>query len=218
MFQEIFFQKLRIQLLQTLPGPDVQFKLAPLHRPLPGDYMHQPDFNPRIGSVMILLFPFKGQIHTVYILRAEYKGVHSGQVSFPGGKFDPSDASLSQTALRETHEEIGIEPKSITILGELTKLYIPPSNFLVTPYVGMLNEKPDFIINQREVAGIIDVDLPSIAASIQNVSIKKVKSAKDLIVTAPFLNIKNHHVWGATAMITNELIEVAKRTGEFSNL
>jgi 8-oxo-dGTP pyrophosphatase MutT (NUDIX family) len=208
-----FFESLEFQLRQPLPGPDVQFKMAPLHRPLPGEYMHQPGFNPRIGSVMILLFPFQELVHTVYILRSEYKGVHSGQVCFPGGKFDPSDSSLSQTALRETQEEIGVDTDAINIIGNLTPLYIPPSNFLITPFIGVIAEKPLFKPNDREVAGIIDVDIFTVLAARENIQLKKVNSTSNLIVQAPYFDIKNHHIWGATAMITNELIEVVRKAG-----
>jgi 8-oxo-dGTP pyrophosphatase MutT (NUDIX family) len=205
-----FFEKLKNRLTEPLPGSDVQFRMAPLHRPLPSEFMLMPGFNPKMGSVLILLYPFRHEVHTVYILRSEYRGVHSGQVCFPGGKSDPADGDLSMTALRETDEEIGVGSSEITILGELTRLYIPPSNFLVTPYVGFVSEKPHFRLNEREVAGILTVDIPAVIASSENVQVKKVQSSADLIVTAPYFDVKGYHIWGATAMITNEFIEVVK--------
>src|SRR5688572_27853183 len=88
----------------------------------------------KISSVLVLLYPARDIVYTPLILRASYSGSHSGQISFPGGKFDKEDADLGCTALREAKEEIGIDPGKITLIGELATLYIPPSGFLVHPF------------------------------------------------------------------------------------
>ena len=158
-----------------------------------------------------MLYPIKNSIYTLLIQRPLYDGVHSGQVAFPGGRFEESDINLKTTALREAYEEVGIPIKEVEIIGQLTDLYIPPSNFLVTPFIGYVNLQPDFILEKKEVEKIIPVDL----FSLNDIGIKFEKiithSSGNNIKT-PFYDIDGLTVWGATAMIISELNVIVKES------
>src|ERR1019366_5359636 len=173
-----FIEQLKIRLQQPLPGEDVQYLMAPISR-LKNKYLSPENYNPKKSAVLILLFPHHELIKTVFIERPIYNGVHSGQVAFPGGKFEDADKDLQQTALRETYEEIGVDPDKIKIIGQLTDVYINPSNFLVSPFVGYINEHPDFIVNAREVQKIIVYNLFDLNNDI-------IKSEKEITFTGGF--------------------------------
>jgi 8-oxo-dGTP pyrophosphatase MutT (NUDIX family) len=157
-----FSNKLTGQLQQPLPGYEAQYKMAREFRdhPLDTERYHA---NARLGAVLILFYPKDNDIHTVLIQRPTYEGVHSAQVAFPGGKKEENDFTLIDTALREASEEVGIEKNKITIAGNLTHLYIPPSNFLVTPVVGFSESRPEFMLQKNEVEEIIEVDLKTLS-------------------------------------------------------
>jgi 8-oxo-dGTP pyrophosphatase MutT (NUDIX family) len=128
---ERFIEQLRKRLEQPLPGEEHQFLMAPFKRKRTGE-IDLNQFNPRKSAVLILLFPQDNSIRTVLIERPVYDGIHSGQVAFPGGKFEKEDVELANTALRETFEEIGVMADDVTVIGQLTDLYINPSNFMVS--------------------------------------------------------------------------------------
>lgn len=138
-------RKLKHEISVRLPGKEAQYKMAP-----EGRITSFSNTNAVNGSVLILLFPLK-DLHLVLIRRSDYAGLHSGQVSFPGGKSEPGDPDLVHTALRESYEEVGIKKENIEIIGNLTPLYIPPSNFNVLPVIGYSKKEPIFHINHREV-------------------------------------------------------------------
>lgn len=202
-----FIQELQSKLLLPLPGIDAQSKMAPLGR-LIYEYPDFEAFNPKKGSVLILLYPHGNGFKVVFIKRTEYKGVHSGQVSFPGGRFEPSDFTLDVTALRETKEEIGVDVEKVLILGNLTQLYISPSNFLVSPFIGFIDENPNFVPDKREVEAIIEADLSDLGHAFRDVQEKQIRTSGDIVITAPYLDVSGHHIWGATAMISSEFMEV----------
>ena len=140
--------------------------------------------------------------------RASYKGTHSAQISFPGGKIEKTDKNLKETALRETFEEVGISEENINVIREITDVYIPPSNFLATPYIAFSKEKPNFIIN-HEVDHTFDVLLKDLLDDSNITSINITTSyAKNTDV--PCFKLNNYIVWGATAMILNEIKELLK--------
>ena len=142
-----FKNKIASLQVANLGGLNEQFRLAPSLR-LKYDADKVKANNPRKAAVLGLFYPNKkGQTTFLLIERASYKGTHSAQISFPGGKIDSSDTNLQETALRETFEEVGVLTKSIEIIRELTDVYIPPSNFLATPFFTFLEKKPEFIIN-----------------------------------------------------------------------
>jgi 8-oxo-dGTP pyrophosphatase MutT (NUDIX family) len=168
------------------------------------------DKNPRPSAVMLLIFPRNGEATLVLTKRHTYAGVHSAQVSFPGGKAEPDDADLVQTALRETFEEVGITTSEVNVCLKLTDLYIPPSNFLVSPFLGILSHEPLFYPAEHEVAEIIEMPLSLLLneSIVQNVSLSTSYAS---LVKVPAFNVQGHIVWGATAMILSEFKEVLKK-------
>lgn len=166
---------------------------------------------PKKCAVLVLLYPKNKSINMVLILRNAYKGVHSAQVSFPGGKKDDTDTNLLETALRESEEEVGIDRKEVKIIGELTDLFIPPSGYLVQPYVGYSINTPKFTPNKKEVSTIIEAPLEMIMDD-SNIGKKKIEvSTLKRRINYPYFNIMDHTVWGATAMMINELREIIKK-------
>ena len=147
--------QLKYKLAEKLPGIDSHIKMAPEHRAEELFKINPDDLNPRLSAVLIILFHEDGKLKIVFIRRSEYVGIHSGQIAFPGGRYEESDKDLKTTALREVEEEIGIKTDTVDILGHLTDLYIPPSNFMVRAFVGYVNEKPVFNINEREVQEVL---------------------------------------------------------------
>lgn len=204
-----FIDELEGLLNKELPGEEAQFSMAPITRKRLTDVSKE-NFNPKQSAVLILLFPEENSIKTILIQRGSYDGVHSGQIAFPGGQVDENDADLKHTALRETSEEIGVAPENVTIIGSLTDVYITPSNFLVKPFVGVVNAKPDFMLDSVEVAKVIPVDL----FELNNKDIRKEKSilqSGGFKVKTPYFEIEGLTVWGATAMMISELNAVVEQ-------
>ncbi len=197
-----FYRKLPLIAQAKLPGIKSHFELAPPYRK-PYDIEAVRLQNPKLAAVMILLFPFKGQVAFVLTKRADYAGHHAKQVSFPGGKKEASDTDLIHTAIRETKEETGISISESNIIRPLTEIYIPPSHFLVTPVLAFIDFTPGFTPN-HEVAKIIKVPVADLLASSRQKT-KKVLTANNKSVPAPGFVFNNLFVWGATAMILNEL-------------
>ncbi len=162
------------------------------------------------AGVLVLFYPnSEGKTMLVLILRKTYEGVHSGQIALPGGKMEIQDNDLKATALRETWEEVGAEPKKIKIWRELTEIYIPPSNFLVHPFLGTLKETPNFIPQENEVEAILEVDLEDFMNESFQIETKMTTSyAVDISV--PAFQFDGHIVWGATGMILNEVKALLK--------
>jgi 8-oxo-dGTP pyrophosphatase MutT (NUDIX family) len=200
--------KLKVALGKPLPGEKAQLLMGSGIRMNELRFMPMDESTKKSG-VMILLYPFKKVIFSVLILRAKYEGTHSGQVALPGGKYEITDADLIQTALRETTEEIGVESGDIKVLGQLTPLYIPPSNFIVHPAVGYINYRPAFVADKCEVCDIIEYRLSELL-KIENVKTKEFNVREDMVFTAPYFDIDGNVVWGATAMILSEFKEVLK--------
>ena len=193
----------------TLPAFHAHIKMAPINRMEDLKNMDFSRKNPRIAAVLMLFYPKNDQTNLVLILRNAYEGIHSAQVGFPGGKYEQEDEDLIFTALRETHEEIGINPKTIEIVKSFTKLYIPPSNFLVHPFLGISKEELIFVADPVEVAAVIELPL-SVFLSEDTVVNSDVKTSYSSNSAVPAFKIQDHIVWGATAMILSELKEVLK--------
>jgi len=207
---EDFQTKLSLQLQKPLPGIESQLKLAPYAK-VTRKMAQNIDSMPRLSAVLALLFPKNNEPHILLTLRNAYKGVHSKQVSFPGGKREEIDKSFEQTALRETAEEVGINSKSIQILGKLTEVYIPPSKFLVHPFVGTYSSRPIYKPDATEVSEIIEC---SIFQLLDDSIIKE----KDIFVATTqlkmkikYFDINGHVVWGATAIMLSELKDIIKQ-------
>lgn len=156
--------------------------------------------------MLIAIFPLKGIASTLLIKRAVYNGVHSGQIGFPGGKVEDTDPSIIATALREAEEEVGINPESVEILGLLTSLYIPVSNMLVQPVIGLLKAHPATHLNLQEVEYTINAPLSHLKDP-DNRSVKTLNVHGNPL-SAPYFRVGDEQVWGATAMIISEFIEL----------
>ncbi len=207
---ERFPELLKNAIEKGVPGSDVQWQMASSDR-MVKNFPHEPGPDARPAAVMILLFPFKGSVHTVFMQRHDYKGVHGGQISFPGGKWEPGDDSLISTALRETYEETGAGISLIKVIGTLTPLFIPVSNMIVTPVVGWAKEKPHFCHQPEEVLFLFD-------AVLQKFLDRSIIKNRMMLVRGEKINVKHFDydgnvIWGATAMMLNELLLLMQREG-----
>jgi leucyl/phenylalanyl-tRNA---protein transferase len=159
---------------------------------------------PKQSAVMMLLFPQNNLWHTAFMLRPEKQGVHSNQLSFPGGKWEESDHSLMHTAIRETFEEVGVEVSHNWIAGELTQVYIPPSHFLVQPYVAVLPEAPRFTINPDEVRELLIHPISFFLSPGRVEEKEMILPTTQQSVKIPTFNVQGKVLWGATAMMVQE--------------
>lgn len=191
-----------------LPGEDIQFKMAPMGRLKELKEAAINMQNARKAATLALFYPtFENKTNLILILRKTYKGVHSAQVGFPGGKIEPGDKTMIETALRETEEEIGVSREDVEILGELTEVYIPPSNFFVQPYVGITKTTPVFVGEEKEVEALIEVNLDDfLDDDCLTTEILSTSYLEKLEV--PAFRLNDNIVWGATAMILSELREM----------
>ena len=190
---------------QELPGVKAQELMAPSSRN-PRSASH--NTSPTPSAVLIMLYPKDEKWHLTLIKRNSYKGNHSAQISFPGGKMESTDANLKTCALRETLEEVGIQCTEEEVLGKLTPLYIPISNFMVHPYVALLPSEPKFAIDPHEVKHLIEIPIEIILNN-------KYKKQREIIsqehhITTPVYEIEDDYIWGATAMILSEFSEILK--------
>ncbi len=195
-------------LQQPLPGKDAHLLMSPQPLDLRRFSFDIPQ-NHKKSGVLILIYPETGNGVFPLIKRPVYPGVHSGQVSLPGGKMEPDDPDVVFTALREAQEEIGIDSEKVEVLGRLSDLYIPASNFLVSPVIGFLQESPRFLPEQKEVSRIIPTEVKTlIQPGIQKKTILDLD--KSIRLDTPFFDIDGEVVWGATAMILSELLYLLK--------
>lgn len=196
---ENFTEELKERLKKNSFGIESQKKMMPEGRILKATH----PTTIRNSAVLIAFFEEEEEWFFPLIKRASYKGVHSGEMALPGGKYEPNDKKITDTALREAKEEVGICSKEVTLLGLLTELYIPVSNTNVVPVVGYLKKKPDFTANKDEVENIFLIK----ASDLLNEENSQTEiwnfSEKDKNI--PFYALANHKVWGATAMILSEL-------------
>jgi 8-oxo-dGTP pyrophosphatase MutT (NUDIX family) len=194
-----------------------------LKQPLPGARAHdlmraipvgaiRPDFShslpPKPGAVLILLYESDKGIQFPLIKRQEYLGAHSGQISLPGGKAEENEDAV-ETALREAEEEIGLKRNDVRVIGKLSDFFVVPSNFLVTPIVVAANSIPDLSPDPREVARILSGNLFDITRQ-DAILNKEIVAGGKYKMMAPHFEIEGEVVWGATAMILNELCHVVR--------
>ncbi|MEN8185931.1 MAG: CoA pyrophosphatase [Bacteroidota bacterium] len=192
----------------TAAGLDSQFKMAPYLR-LRYNSQKIKELSPKKAAVLALFYPnFKNETCFLLTLRASYQGLHAAQISFPGGKFDEIDKSLEYTALRETHEEVGIPASSVKIIKEMTQTFIAPSNFLVNPFLGTLDFTPKFIKNS-EVEEIIEVKVSDLLDD-STITTKNLSTSYMKNIDVPCFNLNNYIVWGATAMMLSEIKDLLK--------
>jgi 8-oxo-dGTP pyrophosphatase MutT (NUDIX family) len=194
---------------QQLPATSAHLKMAPLerHESLQAEYYAK--FNPRKSAVMMLFYPKNAQATMILIKRNTYAGVHSAQISFPGGKAEVTDANLAETALRETYEEVGIAVADIDVVMPFTEIYIPPSNFLVSPFLGISMDELNFNPSAYEVAELIELPLEDLLDDSIVIN-SEIQTAINQTMIVPAFKVGEHIVWGATAMILSELKETIK--------
>jgi 8-oxo-dGTP pyrophosphatase MutT (NUDIX family) len=191
-----------------LPGTDVQWAMASSSI-LRKEFPRTPGPDSREAAVLILLWPEDGLIRTVFMQRPEYEGWHGGQISFPGGKREPDDVNLIRTALREASEETGIDTKSLEIIGTLTPLFIPVSNMVVTAVVAVTEKKPVFMPDPAEVLYLIEADLKTLLdPEIIKLTPMEIRGG---IYEVKYFSYGGKVIWGATAMMLNELLEIFRR-------
>lgn len=194
-----------------LPAEASHFKMMPPFRQELLKNQEKAIKQAKHAGVLALFYPDKNnQTKFVLILRNTYKGVHSAQVAFPGGKLETQDASLQDTALRETFEEVGVPINTIQIIKKTSQVYIPPSNFYVQPFIGISKKIPKFIKQDDEVKAVIEVDLEHFLD--QNALItNKVKTSYSVEVEVPAFKLNEYIVWGATAMMLSEIKDLLKQ-------
>lgn len=194
--------------VEALPGWDSHQKLSPPYREK-YDLEFIKRTNPKSASVMILLYQNQsGEIEFPIIMRVSYEGAHSHQFSLPGGQFEEQDISFDETAIRETVEELGVEYENIEIIRQLSEIYIPPSNFLVYPYIGIYTGEPNFTPEEREVQYIVPLDLEAFLNAEHEVFEREFSGQ---VVEIPGYNIGDEeYLWGATAMILEEFKDYLK--------
>ena len=202
---EEFIQRLRGRLTRELPGEEAQFRMAPRMRLRMQEALSQAT-RPQRSAVLLYLFPEQGDWRIVLMKRPEYDGAHGGQVSIPGGRLEAGEDHV-QAALREFREETGVPVTSSQLLGELSELFISPSQFLVRPFVACARERPEFEPDPVEVEEIIELAVSALMNE-ETVRLGSVRLSTDMVVETPYFDVEGHMVWGATAMILSELKEI----------
>jgi len=199
---EVCVAYLRQRLETSLPGTEAQLTMAPLYRQDPS-MASIADKACREAGVLALFFPVDGAPHLLLTVRRPDLADHAGQVSFPGGQREGTE-TLEEAALREAHEEVGLPPETVNVLGALTPLYIPPSNFCVHPFVGAASDPPPLSPQDAEVATILRVPL----AHLLTPATRRVEpwTLRGQTIDVPFYEVETQSVWGATAMMLAELL------------
>ncbi len=207
LFSEFSKRIVKIKNLE-LPGEEFHLKMAPIERLLELKRKARSMKSAKQAAVLCLFYPSsEGDTRFVLILRKTYKGVHSAQIGFPGGKIESNDSSLMETALRETEEEVGAMVEDISVIKKLTEIYIPPSNFFVQPFLGISEKTPQFVPQESEVEAIIEVPMSEfLDDSVRSHQTLNTSYATQIKV--PAFMLQGHTVWGATAMMLNEIREM----------
>lgn len=194
---------------EKLLAEDAHAKMAPLERVSFLKEMNYIDKNPRHAAVLMLFYPKQNETHLALIVRNTYPGVHSSQIGFPGGKVEEEDKDLQETALRETHEEVGVSPDKVEIIKPFSKIYIPPSNFLVSPFMGISHQELEFIPDLDEVKRVLEFPL-SLFLDENTITKAKMTTSYATDIEVPAFMVEKYIVWGATAMMMSELKETIK--------
>ena len=205
---EKFIIWLENRLRSPLPGREAQMLMMPRLTNTERFGLNQKK-SAKLGSVLLLLYPYRGKVYLPLMKRPEYDGVHSGQISFPGGKMEESDPDLIFTALREGEEEIGIRPAQVKVLGNLTAHMVVASNFNVLPVVGCLDYRPRFVADAYEVDEVLEVSIDHLM-DVRNHREKELLVRNKYRLLAPYYDVKGHVVWGATAMMLSEFLTIVK--------
>jgi 8-oxo-dGTP pyrophosphatase MutT (NUDIX family) len=202
-------EELRSALFSGLPGESAHKQMT-LRGRVPAHEAENLDPPPRQSAVMLMLYPKDQSWNIILIKRPDYDGVHSGQIALPGGKQETFDENLLETALREAKEEVGISREALEPIGQLSKIYIPPSHFMVHPFVATLPSRPDLIGDTREVQEILHIPVTAFLGEDKVVMEKVFISQNKLSMNVPAFKVENHVIWGATAMILSEFAHVCE--------
>lgn len=187
-------------------GREAQIEMAPLPD-VPQRFDLDRARQARQSAVMILLYEQEDKIRFPLIVRPQYPGVHSGQVALPGGKYEEGDQDLTYTALREMNEEVGVPMEQVELIGQLSELYVPPSNFNILPVVGTISTQPDFVLEAKEVEELVIADLDVLNDASKRKQ-KEMTFFSGTRVNVPYFDVNGKVVWGATAMILSELATI----------
>lgn len=203
-----FIERLERELEEELPGRKAHLMMAPISR---HDEIEVPDDH-ILACVLLLLFPKNKEWHLVLIERADDNphDHHAGQISLPGGRFEDTDYSYQDCALREAEEEIGINASDVGVIGELSQIYIPISNYLIYPFIGFMSDEPEFSMQKNEVKKIIDVPIKLFIESRYKKS-SDLNIRNTLLPNVPYYDINNKALWGATAMIISEFESIIRK-------
>lgn len=193
---------LRERLAGTLPGLDAQLRFMPTP-PRTGWKPGEFPSDARLAAGLLLVYPGAQGPSIPLTVRASGLKRHPGQISLPGGATDPGE-TLAQAALREAHEEIGVDPAHVRILGELTPVHVLVSGFTLHPIVGITDDRPSFKLDANEVEELIEVSVEGLqdASAIR----QGTRTREGLAIEYPYFDLMGHQVWGATAMILGEFI------------
>jgi 8-oxo-dGTP pyrophosphatase MutT (NUDIX family) len=195
-------QTLRQRLAETLPGVQAQLKFAPSPTRPGWRAGHFPE-DARTAAGLLLLYPRDHDVAIPLTVRASGLARHAGQISLPGGATDPGE-TLTDAALREASEEIGVDPSTVRILGELTPVHVLVSGFTLHPIVGITDERPEFVASPGEVGEILEVSLDDLRDASRIGRGTRIREG--VAVDYPYFDVLGHKVWGATAMVLGEFI------------
>lgn len=192
--------RLRAALQQPLPGLSAAMRMAP-QNPNHQSVAAARERGAREGAVLILLYPHENELYMVLTVRSSMLRTHSGQISLPGGRIESGESAMS-TALRETEEELGVPPADVEVLGALTEVYIPPSNYCLAPFVGVAATRPAFQPNAEEVAALIELPARHLVDTANHfVEEWMIEGSPRQI---PYFRFNDYKIWGATAIILSE--------------
>lgn len=203
-----YIEFLIAQFAKPLPGETAQQLMSPVGRKPLAHYLNTAvDY--RLGSVLAHIYPINNTPHLLLIKRTDDGKTHGGQIAFPGGKKDESDADLEQTALREAFEEVGLKPNELKIIGQLSPLYIPVSKFMVQPFTSYSNKIPELVLSADEVQNTLAINILELSQP-EIIKAKRIKTFDGIIKDAPCYVINDETIWGATAMMLSELLFMSK--------
>jgi len=205
---EISIQHIKQKLNQDLPGLSSHLKMASSNRIHELKNAEMQMKSAMKSAVMILLYPYNNQLKVVLIRRSFYVGIHAGQIAFPGGRYEDFDIEIKNTALREIQEEIGLNSENIEVIGRISDIYVPPSNFLISVFVGYLPQKPQYKIDEREVNEIIEIELSEFYKKDNILEKEFVVPSTSTSVFAPYYKVGNIELWGASAMVMSEFLDI----------
>jgi len=205
-----FTSRIQHAFSEGLPGREAQEPMRPYFKLNRSIDAPPPLITPREGAVLALLYPKDNIPHIALIERPTYKGVHSGQIAFPGGKVEKGETPV-EAALREAEEEVGLDAGKVVIISNLSEVYVWASNFRVFPFVGITGVRPDFSPDTKEVKQILEVPLMYFLDE-SIIREQSMPSKMGILLNAPYYDLWGMSLWGATAMMISELMNVVRRT------